>query len=837
VEQANTWKKFLVPILLAFCIQLTLPAQTTVRGRVVDGSTFEPVVFANVIFKGTVTGTQTNFDGFFILSGTSTDSISVSFIGYESRTLAIRTGIDQHVDVILQPALYSLQEVTVRPGENPALKLLRYFREHRRDHGPGKLSSYQYDNYSRTTVYIRSSRREKERGSGGLYAGEFGEFGITAGDKNIPAIPAYITESFSTSYFAGSPQRKYTRIKAVSSRGLAFENTELVSQLINRQEKIDMSENNVLIAGKSFISPVSSTGSLYYRYYLTDTAIIDNRYTCFEISVVPRRIEDPVFSGKLWIHDTTFALRRVSLEVTGKADINFISRIRIQQDFEPVEDGVWFPVRTRFLVDAANIFAANFSGKTNFTVNQVYDPGFFSSELKIDDDVSISEPGYWEKVRISSFDRTDSLATQRLDALRNDPKMKISAKLVEASVRGYYNFGKIDAGPWVMLYNYNDVEGSRIRIGGRTNQSFSRRLFMEGYLAAGSRDKSLKGSIFSEVFISRERWMRLGAMYRDDVERIGSIDEFYSGSSFLTFASSFGGSDKMNRSQVARTWLETDLLKGVSGKIFFTRKTFSPVSPEFIFAWYTNDERTSWSARFETSELGMSLRYQPKAVYVVDGMRRFPVDFNRYPVFSVSWIRGMDGFLGSDFSYNRLSAEISGNLGMGGLGRFGYNFIHTRVSDPLPYPLLINPAGNESVFLSGRTYNLMNYGEFAADNAYEMFTSWHMDGLLLNKIPLVKKLDLRTVLSVHCIAGSFDESRNGFYDPETNPSGILPPSVNGMPLTAFQPMSFKRPYAELAYGVENIFRFIRIDLVHRLTWLSNPEAQRLAVKLSGVFRF
>jgi hypothetical protein len=837
VTAAYSLKISYVSILLTCCFQYSVLAQTTVRGRVVDASTFEPVVFANVIFKGTITGTRTDFEGNFVLSGTSADSITVSFIGYESRTLAIRPGTDQQIQVILQPALYSLQEVTVRPGENPALKLLRYFREHRRIHGSGNLTSYQYDNYSRTTVYIRSSGSREEGRSGGLYAGEFDEFGISAGEENIPAIPAYITEAFSTSYFTGSPERRYTRIKAVNSRGLAFENTEMVSQLINRQEKIDMSENNVLIAGKSFISPVSATGSLYYKYYLTDTVIIDNRYTCFEISVIPRREEDPVFKGKLWIHDTTFALRRVSLEVTGKADINFISRIRIQQDFEPAEGGVWFPVRTRFLVDAANIFAANFSGKTNIMVNREYDPGFFSSELKIDENASVTEPGFWEKVRISSFDRTDSLATERLDVLRNDPKMKISAKLVEASVRGYYKFGSFDAGPWVMLYNYNDVEGSRIRIGGRTNQSFSKRLFLEGYLAGGSRDNHLKGSILSEVFISRERWMRLGAMYRDDVERIGSIDEFYSGSSFLTFASSFGGSDKMSRSQVARTWLETDLLKGVSGKIFLTRKTFVPVSPEFIFAWYTNNEKTSWSSRFETSELGVSLRYQPKAVYVVDGIRRFPVDFNKYPVFGFTWIRGLDGFLGSDFSYDRLSAEISGNLAMGGFGMIDYNFIHTRVSDPLPYPLLINPAGNESVFLSGRTYNLMNYGEFAADKAYEMFASWHMDGLILNKIPLIKKLKLRTVLSAHFIAASFNESKNGFYDPETNPSGILPQSVNGVPLTAFQPMSFNRPYAELAYGVENILRFLRVDLVHRLTWLSNPEAQRLAVKLSGVFRF
>jgi hypothetical protein len=131
----------------------------------------------------------------------------------------------------------------------------------------------------------------------------------------------------------------------------------------------------------------------------------------------------------------------------------------------------------------------------------------------------------------------------------------------------------------------------------------------------------------------------------------------------------------------------------------------------------------------------------------------------------------------------------------------------------------------------------MNYGEFVLDEALELIMSYHMNGIILNKIPLIKKFRWRTVATAHLAFGSFNDKMNGFYDPGTNPLGILPDSVNGNRLTRFNTLSFDRPYVELSYGIENIFRFLRIDLIQRLTWLENPDAHRFAVKISGVFRF
>jgi hypothetical protein len=834
IIRSSSLKVFLLIWFLFYVLQ-HVDSQTVINGRVTDGTTFEPVVFANIIFKGTTIGVKTGFDGTFTFKGTiQSDSIVASFIGYETKTIPVIPGTSQNLDVILQPATYSIGEVMVKPGENPAHRILRKVWENRQSNSIENNDSYQFDNYSRLTVYFRKFRNDE--GKRGFYDKEFEKFGISTGEEKIPAIPAFINETFSTTYFRNNPERTYSEIKAVNTTGLAFDKTDLISQLILKQENLNMTSNNVLIADKNFVSPLSRSGLMYYKYYLIDSIWIDKFY-CYEINVIPKREEDPVFRGTIWINDTTYALKRISVEVTDKADINFIERIKIQQDYEPYGRGSWFPVRTRFMADAVNIFFSNFSGKSNFKFNDKTDPGFFSSELKIDPGSIRTTPAFWTEKRTSTLDQTDSLAISRIDSLRNNRKVRISARLVEASVRNYYDLGKFEAGPVLYTYYYNPVEGSRIRFGGRSNTSFSKNLYLEGYFAYGTKDNRLKGSIMSELFLSKERWTKIGFQFRDDIEKTGSVDEFLYGDSFMSFATSFGGWDKLNRSSTIRFWLESDVLKGLNAKLFYSRKTFDPLSPDYIFAWYNDAEKHTLSENYVSGEVGLSLRFQPRAVYVTDGLRRFPVNFNKLPAISMTYSRGIKNLSGGDFNYDRIAAGISNNFSIGGLGRINIDINYSRVFGQLPYPLLINAPGNESVFYSGRLYNLMNYGEFVADEAFQAFTEYHMDGLIMNKLPIIKKLHLRTVVSARLFMGSFNRNINGFYDVSDNPGGLLPVSINGNDLTSFNAASFDKPYSELSYGIENIFKFLRVDLVQRLTLLNNPDSRRYGIKFSGVFRF
>jgi len=831
-----TFLLFVLPLYLV----LKTSGQTTVEGRITDAQTLEPVVFANVLFQGTHKGTITDFNGYFSISGNpSTDSLVISFVGYETKTVIIRKDTFQFMQIQLNPATYALEEVVVRPGENPAHVILRKVWANRKFNHIERLSAYQYKNYSRSTVYLRKiGYKSGNKDFFRPFAKAFNEHSVKTGEEAIPALPSYITESFSDVYFLSSPKREYTYIKAMNSDGLAFDNTGLVSQLVKKQENFYFPDNTVSIIDKSFISPLSRQGMLFYKYYLVDSGFVDNKYYCYEIKVIPKRDEDPVFKGTMWIHDTTFALKRISLEVGKKAELNFIQRIKIQQDYEPVDSGVWFPVKTRFMADAANIFVTNYSEKSEIKVNQPQHPDFYASDIKVSLSALDYHNDFWEEKRAHSYEQLDSMAFEQIRQLKKVGGIRITALLVEAAIKGYYNFGRFEAGPYLLLYNYNQVEGSRLRFGGRTNIDFSNKWILEGYLAYGIRDAGFKGSIQTEYFLSKERWHKIGVQFRDDLENTGAIDEFYSQNSFLTFATTFGGSDKMARSRLWRIWSETDLLRNLHVKAVFSNKTFQPVSADFYFAYYKDEDKTVMADNYITTELALIMRYQPKSTYVLDGNRRFPVNFNKLPVLNLEYHKGFKDVFRSDFNYHKISAGLYQNFTTGVAGTMIYDLCFTKVFNVLPFPALIMLAGNQSFFRANRTYNLMNYGEFVLDEALEFFYAWHMDGLILNRLPLIRKLDWRTVFTAHAAFGDFNEKVNGYYNPDLNPEGILSDvSIDGHSATPFYSLKYSMPYAELSYGIENIFKFFRVDLIQRLTYLDHPDVHQFAVKISGVFRF
>lgn len=810
-----------------------ISAQFTIKGKVTDAYTNEPVAYANVIFKGTTTGITTDFNGEYVLHGKKADSLYVSFLGYETRVVAI-SDTARVIDVQLNPSVYELDEIVVRPGENPAHRILRRVWEANDKNNTENLEAFQYENYSRSTIFFRKFNYKDSVSIIRPLKKEFKDYSVSTGDEGIPALPGYISESVSDVYYLRFPKHEFVNIRAVNSKGLAFENTDMVSQLTSKQVNFNFFNNSVPVIDKSFVSPLSRFGLIYYKYYLIDSMFIDNHF-CFEIHVVPKHKESPVFKGSIWITDTTFALKRISVEVDKKADLNFIQRIKIQQDYEPF-GSAWFPVKTRFMADASNIYITGYSEKRDIIVNQPKNLSFYDRELKMDLEGYDYADDFWQKQRENSFEHLDSLANHRLKDLKNIRKISLTSKLIEAGIKGYYNFGSFEAGPYLLLYGYNNVEGSRIRVGGRTNNNLGKRIILEGYIAYGFGDEKMKGSMQTDVFLRKKSWTKAGIQYRNDIEHIGSIDEFYSKDAFLSLASNFGGTNKLAWSETIRGWLESDFFNDLNGKLVFTRKTFEPVSPDFYFAYLTETKSVSRNS-YVSGEIGISLNYHPKVTYVLDGLRRFPVNFNKYPSFTVDYFMGIKGLLNSDFNYRKISAGIFHNFTMGALGMMVYDINFSHVFDPLPYPMLNILSGNQSVFRSNRTYNLMNYGEFVSSETLELFYSYHMDGLILNRIPLIKKLNWRTVTTGHFAFGSFG-NENGIYDPVTNPEGIIPRTdAEGNEITRFYTITYKKPYAELSYGIENIFKFFRIDLIQRLNYLNNPDVKQFGLKLSGVFRF
>ncbi len=831
-------KNILLIFLIFFHFNLIAQSPTIIRGRITDASTNEPIAFVNISLKNLKLYTTTDFDGKYEIKTTlPADSIIAQFVGYYRIAKPLKKHITQNIDFHMKSSVNQLNEVVVTPSEEPVMKIMRQVWDNKKRHNMDWLDAYQCENYSKVQVYLR--RLLKKRRDKNLLdtSKVVDKLSIATGENDIPAIPVYMTESMSDVYFISQPEREKMIVKASKTQSLAGIETDLILQLTGKNSKYNFNDNWIKILDKNFVSPIAKGGSFYYKYYLKDTVVIDGSY-CYEIRVKPKRKQDLAFNGTIWINDTSFALKRISVEVGKEANLNFVERIKIQQDMIPTTTDAWMPFKTRVLADAVNIFISIYTINTNIVVNKPQPVSFFNNDIEIADSSDKVKETFWEGHRPATLTGTDSLSDKNISALRKVPRLRFLASLASTAIKGFYTLGGVELGPWIMVYNKNKVEGDRIRLGMKTNSVFSKKWIFRGYLAYGFKDALMKYNIQTEHFFSRRTWTKAGFQYSEDVENVGAMDLFYSNSTFLTYASSFGGSDKINRIKISRVWFESDLFKGFTAKMIFLNKYFLPASNDYFFEYYTDKTKTLTRRDFTISQITFLAIYQPKATFIIDKNERFPVSIQKSPMLTLDYTIGFKNVFNSNFSYSKISIGIKHRFNMAGLGYVNYDLKATKTFSSLPYPLLNTLAGNQSIFRTDNTYNLMRYGEFVSDQTIEFFYSYRLDGLILDKLPLLKKLNLRMVTTGHFAFGSFDEKKNGFYDKTTNPGGILPAKdLNGNDLTSFYTLEWGKPYVELSYGIENIFRFLRLDAIYRLTYLEHKDVKPFGIKATMVFRF
>jgi hypothetical protein len=164
----------------------------------------------------------------------------------------------------------------------------------------------------------------------------------------------------------------------------------------------------------------------------------------------------------------------------------------------------------------------------------------------------------------------------------------------------------------------------------------------------------------------------------------------------------------------------------------------------------------------------------------------------------------------------------TGPLGVGYLTLSGEYIFNT-----LPYPLLALHLGNQTPLYSSITYNLMNYGEFVSDRYAALQYRQYFEGLFLNRIPLIKRLNWRLLGTANVIQGGMRQSNRDLI-------ALKYPDSNGEKTLPAGSFTKAKPYVELGYGVENIFRFLRVDFVHRMTYLNNTFTPDVKVRKFGI---
>ena len=805
-------------------------------GVVVDEMTSEPIEYVNIYFEGTSIGTVTDSDGYFSLSSESDQkNIVASIVGFDPKTIRIKPGQKQTLTIGLKSQLVNLDEIVIMSGENPAWAIIRQAVQYKHRHDKRELSAYEYQSYNRIEFDIDniSTKLKKRKMIKDIWDG-LDSASLEKNNKGNAILPIFLSESVSRYYVKNDPFARREEVQKTKVSGVAVEDGSMISQLVGTAyQDYNFYQNWLRFLEKEFISPISDSWKVYYDYEILDTLLVGEKL-CYELSVFPNRAQDPAFNGTIWITSDDFALKKLDLSIDKATNLNFIEKIVIQQELDRSESGHWLPLKTSLVVDVSDIGenTASFllkvdNATSDWKVNDVKDKKFYANEVLLAEDFGIYGPDYWQNARPASLSASQLNTYKVIDTLVQIPRVRSYVEFVKLATTGYWRRGKVDIGPYLYSYAYNNFEGNAFRLGMKTNEYFHDKITLRGYAGYGTLDETWKYGFTGSYIISRKPWSEFSIHSSQDVEQVGINSEelidnnyiFYAATRWQTFRRPYYIRDNSFS-------IQTEPTKGLTHKLTLRHQFYDPQYP---FYYYENPGHQDSKLKSDISAptVKFSTRWARDEMFLQDGNERVSLGPRRSPVIQFDYTYGFRDVLDGDFEFHKIQLEFMQKLRLGGLGESRYKLKGGYIFGQLPYLLLENHIGNESMFYTTGAFNTMNYFEFVSDKYASFHYQHFFQGLLMNKIPLMNRLKWRLLATANVLYGSLSEK---------NIEIVSPVDLEGNPIPGFNYLDPNIPYVELGYGIENIFKIIRVDGVHRLTYRDSPMAQKFTLKFSLQFK-
>lgn len=818
---------------------LTASAQQTIKGKVTDAASGDPIPFVNITFVGVTSGTTTDFDGnYSIRISSKADSIVATYIGYKRRSKKLDAGAALVVNFQLEEAATSLQEVVIEAGENPAYAVLRNVVRNKSKNDKRRLTAYEYDTYTKIEIDVDNmTDKFRERKVVKKITQVLDSVERIAGEDGKPILPIFISESISKFYFRDNPQLRYENILKSKINGVGVQDGTLVTQFIGTSfQEYNFYQNWLNIVSKDFVSPIADGWRLYYNFDLTDSLYIGDDF-CYRLDFFPKSPQDLAFTGTIWITKDEWALKQIDATVGKQANLNFIEKIKIQQELEATLDGGgWLPTKNRVLVDvseltnfSAGMLAKFYTSNKNIVVNKPHDAQFYERPIVMAEDArQYEDEVYWDTLRHEPLSETEKNVYRMIDTLQNIPVVKTYTDIIKIVVNGYYNAGDVYLGPYISIFAFNNIEGVRLQGGFKTSIDFSKKWVLGASIGYGFKDDRIKYSAFVQKILSRERWTTASFRIRHDLGRVGIDDEALADNYLFLAAQRFGTFRRGFYFDEARFNFQREIFKGFTQRVAIRYSTFKPV---FNFGYINRTaEHTDTLNTFQNSEVIIESRWARDEMFILNDNERLSLGTSKWPIVVLRYTHGFKGAMGSDFEYDKIRLTIAKKIKFGPLGNGYVNASGELVFNAIPYPLLSLHLGNQTPVYSQVTYNLMDFGEFISDRYATLMYTHRFEGFLLNRIPLMRRLKWRLVGTSNVIFGGMSQR---------NIDLITRSTKEGAETARVGFLSYGKPYVEMGYGVENIFKFIRVDFIHRLSYLEQREGfdkpRRFGILVSAQF--
>jgi len=627
-------------------------------------------------------------------------------------------------------------------------------------------------------------------------------------------LPLFLTESLSKVYFRGNPRSKREYIEAVKVSGI--ENESIAQYLGNMYQNVNIYDNLITIFDKNFVSPVSDFGLSYYKYYLMDSTFIGDDW-CYKVMFKPRRKQELTFSGNFWIVDSSFAVKQYEMRVVPDANINFVNDLIIEQHYFETDSGYWMPEKENLVIDF-NVNQNNQKGtmgfyghKTtsykNYIIGQPKENSFYNDpeRVVVSDDAYTKDDAFWLTSRHDTLDKDEKTIYFVVDSVKKMPRFNTYLDIINMFLSGYLNWGKVEIGPYASMLSFNEIEGTRFRFGGRTTYCFSKKIRPSAYIAWGTLDQEFKYGGGFLWMLNKNPRRAFNIQYKHDMEQLGMSPTGFREDFLLASFITRNPANKLTMVNELKSHYEHEWFPGFSNTVRFLHKDITPIGDSvFNFGEGTTCEKIT------TSEITFEMRFAYKERFVYN-------DFNRtsmgttFPIIQLRYSKGIKDLWSGNYNYQKASIYFNDWFNIGSLGWSKYVIEVGKIWGRLPYPFLKMHEGNETFFFDETSFNTMNYFEFVSDEWVSLYYTHRFDGLFLNHIPLMRKLKWREVIWGKGVIGSLSDANRSYSE---FPTGMY---------------TLSKPFLEAGVGIENIFKFLRIDGVWRLSYLDHPDIAKFQI--------
>jgi len=812
--------KYICIILPLFFSQL-ITAQTKLSGVVVDSLSNEPIPFAKVLFVNTTDGAITDFDGeFTIVTSKKVDSVQFSFVGF--KTLTIPIPANNQLDLTIKmTSSTQLQEVeVVAQKKNPAFRILKEINNHRDQNDPRKLDAYQTEVYNKLQFDLNNLGEGFEDSKLIKNFDFIADYADTLNGKDY--LPVLLSESVSNYYFKSAPQQKKEVILGTHVTGI--DNLQLGQFTGDMYQNVNIYDNFIGMFGKDFLSPIAPTGRAFYKYYLMGEDTLDGQI-CYHLMFRPKRKGDGAFIGDMWITDSTYAVKRIIAEIPDNVNINYVSTFQVEQNFDLIDSTVWMVTNEKVFAEfklfnefkkqkMIGVYVRKTTSRKNIVINQPHPYDFYVADVELKDSATNRTDEFWKSARHDSLTHEEAGVISMVDSLKENKTFKLYDQLAYMSYTGFWRAGPLEIGNVFSLYNQNTVEGDRVMFNLRTSNKFSTKHEINAFVIYGFGDKRFKYGASYRWKVKNSPRTMLRFAYRKKIEQLGLSSRLGDiGNSFTTLFSA-GPLDKLTMVDKASISLEKDYP--------FNMRTFSAIEWKNFVPLGNSDYSkindlgdTVKISQVTSFEIRNQIMYTKEEKFVSGSFERYSLG-SRYPIISLTHTLGIKNIFGSHYNFNRLDFVLDHRPKIGFWGKLRYTIYAGKIFGTLPYPFLNIHEGNQTYYLQTGTFNLLNYYEFVSDTWVGVNFEHRLQGLILDKVPLIRKLKWRTVYNFKAVIGTFNQKHLTEM--------LLPTYTNQLSLT--------KPYMEVGVGIENIFKFIRIDAIWRLSYLDTPNAQKFGVKFT-----